>query len=210
MPKDKTATHHKLTECMRKEFLEKGYEKASLNNIARMTGITPAAVYRHFGSKEEMFISIVKPAADAFENCCRDFVSGMTEEIDSKHRFENYRPYDMNWFRAIINIIYDYYDEFILLISGSAGTIYENFADSLVRMEENSTNSMLAHLDESNIKHTEVPQQQVHIISSAYIKALFQIICQKSPREEAVEQFAFIYRFFGEAWKAYINIGSLF
>lgn len=210
MPKDKTATHIKLTECMRKEFFEKGYEKASLNHIARMAGITPAGVYRHFESKEEMFISIVQPAADALENCCREFVSGMTDELDSKHRFEKYRPYDMGWFKAIIDIIYDYYDEFILLISGSVGTVYENFADSLVKMEENSTNSMLAHLDESGIEHTEVTQEQVHIISSAYIKAIFQIICRKLPREEAVDQFAFIYRFFGEAWKAYINIGSLF
>ena len=28
MPKDKTATHKRLYECMRREFLEKGFEKA--------------------------------------------------------------------------------------------------------------------------------------------------------------------------------------
>ena len=87
MPKDKTATHIKLTECMRKEFFEKGYEKASLNHIARMAGITPAGVYRHFESKEEMFISIVQPAAAALENCCREFVSGMKESIDLRSGF---------------------------------------------------------------------------------------------------------------------------
>ena len=42
MPRDKTDTHNKLLPCIKQEFLEHGYEKASMQNIARRAGITAA------------------------------------------------------------------------------------------------------------------------------------------------------------------------
>jgi AcrR family transcriptional regulator len=41
-------------------FYEHGYQKASLRDIARKVGITPAAVYYHFNSKEEILLTIIE------------------------------------------------------------------------------------------------------------------------------------------------------
>ena len=64
MPKDKTDTLKRIIPHAKQEFLEKGFEKASMRRIAENAGITAAGLYRHFNSKEAMFASLVAP-------CCR-------------------------------------------------------------------------------------------------------------------------------------------
>ena len=70
MPRDKTDTHNKLLPCIKQEFLEHGYEKASMQNIARRAGITAAGIYRHFPSKEAMFTAMVEPVTSDFLKMC--------------------------------------------------------------------------------------------------------------------------------------------
>lgn len=50
--KDETRT--KIIEAAKKEFLEKGYEDASMRNIAASAGITVGNIYRYFENKEEL------------------------------------------------------------------------------------------------------------------------------------------------------------
>lgn len=64
MPKDKTQTYERIMTAAKAEFLEKGYEKASIRTIAAAAGITSAALYRHFADKEAMFAALVQPTLD--------------------------------------------------------------------------------------------------------------------------------------------------
>ena len=41
MPKDKTETHERIIPAAMKIFLEKGFEKATMREIAEEAGITP-------------------------------------------------------------------------------------------------------------------------------------------------------------------------
>ena len=52
-------TKLKLIECAKKEFIEKGYMKASLRNICSEAGVTTGAMYFFFKDKEELFESVV-------------------------------------------------------------------------------------------------------------------------------------------------------
>jgi AcrR family transcriptional regulator len=49
----------------RKEFLNKGYAGARVQEIAKRAGLTPAAIYRPFGDKAGLFLAVVEDAADA-------------------------------------------------------------------------------------------------------------------------------------------------
>ncbi len=51
-------TVKKILEVSRQLFLEKGYEKATLADIIRETGLSKGAIYHHFASKEEILIRI--------------------------------------------------------------------------------------------------------------------------------------------------------
>ena len=74
MPRDKTDTHNKLLPCIKQEFLEHGYEKASMQNIARRAVITAAGIYRHFPIKEAMFTAMVEPVTSDFLKMCGNIV----------------------------------------------------------------------------------------------------------------------------------------
>lgn len=41
-------------------FLRQGYHGTSMRQLARYAGITPAAIYNHFGSKEALFVALLQ------------------------------------------------------------------------------------------------------------------------------------------------------
>lgn len=47
------------------EFLDKGFQAASLRAIASEAGLTTGAIYGYFSSKSDLFDAIVGEAADA-------------------------------------------------------------------------------------------------------------------------------------------------
>ena len=53
-------TRQHLLECAKKEFLEKGYMKASLRNICKEAGVTTGALYFFFKDKEALFGALVE------------------------------------------------------------------------------------------------------------------------------------------------------
>ena len=61
MPRDKTESHIKVNIAIREEFMEKGFEGASIRSIGARAGMTSAGLYRHYPDKEAMFSAIVDP-----------------------------------------------------------------------------------------------------------------------------------------------------
>jgi len=47
-----------IIETARKLFVEEGYQSVSMRRIGQQAGCSPMAVYRHFSSKQELFLSI--------------------------------------------------------------------------------------------------------------------------------------------------------
>lgn len=67
MPRDKTANHVRLMAAARQEFLEYGYEKASMRSIGERCGMTAAGLYRHCRNKEDLFDQLVMPCVQRIE-----------------------------------------------------------------------------------------------------------------------------------------------
>ena len=53
-------TKNRILECAKDEFLNKGFEKAQVAEIAEAANVTTGAIYRHFKNKEELFYTLVK------------------------------------------------------------------------------------------------------------------------------------------------------
>jgi AcrR family transcriptional regulator len=52
-------TKDKITKTALRLFLERGYERTSLNDIAHEVGITKPAIYHHFKSKDQLFHQVL-------------------------------------------------------------------------------------------------------------------------------------------------------
>lgn len=54
------ATREKLLESAKREFMEKGYMKASLRTICKNAGVTTGALYFFFQGKEDLLKELVE------------------------------------------------------------------------------------------------------------------------------------------------------
>ena len=60
-------TKERIKRTAEKMFIEKGYVATTLRDITAKAGVTTGAFYKHYGSKEEILISIFKKILLYFE-----------------------------------------------------------------------------------------------------------------------------------------------
>ena len=65
MEEKMSATLESIQQAAMQEFLDKGFQGASLRQIVKNAGVTTGAFYGYFSSKEALFASIVEPHAKA-------------------------------------------------------------------------------------------------------------------------------------------------
>lgn len=54
------------------EFVERGFAPVSVTDIAKRAGMTPAAVYYHFPTKEDVLLALVGRTGDAITDLCAE------------------------------------------------------------------------------------------------------------------------------------------
>lgn len=59
-----TDTRERLVTVARRLFAGKGYDGATMGQIARAAGVSEGAIYRHFKDKQELFIACVGPVVE--------------------------------------------------------------------------------------------------------------------------------------------------
>ena len=129
-------TRKHLLECAGREFLEKGYMKASLRNICKEAGVTTGALYFFFKDKEDLFAALV-------EEPLQKLYAAMEEHYATEMRngeqvallvLEDDR--DLETSRQIIRQMYANRDAFLLLLTKSQGSRFENCLDEVVDISE--------------------------------------------------------------------------
>ena len=184
-----------LIEAAKKEFLEKGYNKASLRNICSQAGVTTGALYFFFKNKEELFAEIVdgplmglkKLLAEHFRRDTES-MTGLetTDDIEMDHSDES----DM-----FIEYIYRYRDSFILLLSSSENTVYENCVDDFVDMLEKSLPMMI-----SAMKGYTCDEYMAHWMSHQTIDAFINVIKHIQDKDEAKRRMRPILNYLIKGW----------
>lgn len=119
-----------IIEKAREEFLEKGFQEASLRRIANQVGITATALYRHYSSKEDIFEAVVELAVKEWEALC------VNEEIRQtgnarKNGIEAMWRDDLQT-KTMVDLIYKDFEIQKILFFRSKGTKYENYLHELV------------------------------------------------------------------------------
>ncbi|MGL5437312.1 MAG: TetR/AcrR family transcriptional regulator [Lachnospiraceae bacterium] len=204
MPRDKSASHARIIPAAKKEFLEKGFEKASMRSIASSAGLTSAGLYRHFKNKEEMFAALVEPILE-----------------ENRRVFEEHKAYDYElletdnlntmWengkeLKVLLEQIYGHYDVYKLLICCSEGTRYSNYIHDFVLLEQQETLSYMEAAREKGIPVHDVRPEELHLLLSAYVGALFEVVVHDLKKEDAVHYIKTLQTFFTPGWRAVLGL----
>lgn len=76
---DAKATIEKVLSVSAQLFLEKGFEKSSMQEIAQIAGVSKGAIYHHFRSKEEIFDAVTEQQIETNKTMMKKWLSEMKE-----------------------------------------------------------------------------------------------------------------------------------
>lgn len=195
MEEKSNATLEKIHEAAMAEFLDKGFQGASLRQIVKNAGVTTGAFYGYFSSKEALFASIVEPHAAALMGRFMEAQTSFSElpEQEQPEHMGLESSQCVNW---MVDYICDHREPVKLLLCKAEGTSYEHFVHNMVEVEVEYTLHYMDVLRRLGREVPELSQSLCHIIASGMFNGLFEIVVHDMPKEQAlrdVEQFRTFY-----------------
>ncbi len=192
-------TKEKLLLAARQEFLEKGYRNASLRSICRESGVTTGALYFFFQDKNDLFRELVEAPLQMLIGVMQDHFDDEIQEMLVQRSVEGNSEEDLSKAKAVIEIIYDHFDSFDLLLMKSEGSAYEKIVDQFISVAEKHYRAMADIMSE--IKRSDrVDDYMIHWISHLQVSAFAQLIEHRVPRQEAILQMENMTKFMQNGW----------
>ena len=195
MPKDKSATSARILACMREEFLAYGYEKASLNRIAKKVGITTAGLYKHYRGKEDMFASLVQNTLDDLDELMAESFPSTAENAAQND------PFQEAWSRSLVDFIFDHYEGVKLLICCAHGSRFETFEEDLIQKEASSNQQYARVLENAGLQVKPLSEMQWHLLSTEYVHLVLEIVRHDFSKEDAYRHMDFVRALLYPGWR---------
>ena len=200
-----TDTQQKILEVGKREFLEKGYQGASMRAVVKEAGFTQGAFYGYYASKEALFDALVSEAADGL---VEQFKAAQEAHFDliPEGRTADSRRLSTDYLRYFLGYIYDHFDAFKLILCCSAGTRYENYVHELVELEVGQAERYYAELERQGKIEGHISHELHHLITSAYFTAVFETVVHDMTRERAMEYIEELATFFNCGWEGLLRL----
>ena len=199
MAEKMSATLESIQRAAMQEFLDKGFQGASLRQIVKNAGVTTGAFYGYFSSKEALFNALVEPHAAAlmgkFMEAQTSFAE-LPEEQQPSHMGVESGTY-LDW---MVDYICQHREPVKLLLTRSEGTSYEHFVHNMVEVEVEYTLQYMEVLRRLGRDIPELSQSLCHIIASGMMSGIFEIVIHDMPREQAVRDVDQLCDFYTAGW----------
>ncbi len=197
MPKDKTASHVRVMAAARDEFMEYGFEKASMRRVGERCGLTAAGLYRHCRDKEDLFDQLVAPAIERL----RSWMDTHLAKYLTAVRDEGNLKWQDSWIDMMREVVYPHVEDYHLLLTCSSGTKYESFLHDLTQTAQERMLRYLPVLRDKGLPIREISPAALHLLLSAYVTALFEPVIHRYSLDESMECLETIEAFFLPGWK---------
>ena len=205
MTEDKQSTLERIQTAAKQEFMEKGFQCASLRNIVKTAGVTTGAFYGYYGSKEELFDALVGKHAEyiltLFDTTIDDF-----EKLTGEEQTRQMTEVSSSSILRMLDYIYENYDAFKLIILCAEGTKYADFVHQLVVREEESTFTYIKTLEQMGFHVEPINKKLIHIVASGMFSGIFETIVHDMPKEEAKEYVLQLERFYTAGWECLMGV----
>ena len=200
MEEGATTTLENIEQAALAEFLDKGFQGASLRQIVKNAGVTTGAFYGYFSSKEALFASIVEPHAAAlmgrFMEAQLSFAE-LPETEQPAHVGKESGAY-LTW---MVDYICQHREPVKLLLCGAEGTSYENFVHNMVEVEVEATLEYIEVLRRAGQEVPPLDRSQCHIIASGMFNSIFEVVVHDMPHDQALRDVQQLRAFYTGGWE---------
>ena len=206
MPRDKSLSHEKVKKAIKAEFLEKGYEDASIRSIGARAGMTSAGLYRHYADKEAMFNAMVEPLIESIKDWTEKHTSRKYSLIEDGVPGDEL--FGENFVDMVKEVILPRRDEFILLMLRSGGTKYEHFIHDYAEENQKEFLDAIRYLRENGYSAADIGEEELHMLLSAYLTACFEPIIHDYDDEKVIKYLDTVQKFFMPGWLKIMGISN--
>lgn len=174
----------KLAECAEAEFLEKGFDGASLRNVAKNAETSTSSIYIRFGDKEGLLLYITKPVTDGFIAIYREVQQNFSE-MPADVQSETVNDYSTNGMFRLIDYIYENFNVFRILLDSSCDKFFRVFEHELIDIELEYTLKFMDATGCRSIAEGRTTPDFLHIVISCFFNGFFEPVRHGMSRDEA-------------------------
>ena len=199
MNKVEPTTLNRIFSAALQEFLEKGFQSASLRNIVKMAGVTTGAFYGYYKSKEELFEALVGEHYDFLLDCfCR--VQKEFAEIPPEQQPSHLTSTSGEYMYEMLLYAYEHLNEFKLILCCSEGTRFSRLIDEMVEIETKGTHDYLEVLKRLGRPSPPIDARLEYILITGMFNTFFELIIHEMPLEEAKHYLQAMRTFYTAGW----------
>ena len=185
----------KIITAARKEFTEFGFQRASINKIAERAGVTTGAIYTRYKNKDALFCDLLQNILVIFQTKAEpiaveyhkseiskrssDFLSAMASEED-----------------VYLEILFDHYEEAVLLFCKSEGSSVESIIKELIRHKVCETVLFF-----ERISTRPVDRNALELLMHSQFYFYRQLLESGYEKKEAVSCMKTVQSFMASGWK---------
>lgn len=198
-------TRETILNMAKKHFLKDGLDGASLRNIVKDAGLTTGAFYKYFPTKESLFDALIDPYVEhiyqIYDRVLEEF-EVLSAEEQTKHMVAS----SEDGIDQIVDYVYDHYDHFRLLLKCGDSGKYADFIHNMVDRETQSTLRYMETLKKAGMDVPVIGNDLLHMISTGFFSAVFQIIEHDMDRETAKNNIAQLKEFQTGGWERLLDV----
>ena len=189
----------RILQCAASEFLQKGWAKSSMREVAKLAGLTTGSLYFHFKNKEALFDALVKDVYDSLlANHRAMYDTFFTMPPDIKKR----RAFRFESRKKTIDFVYEHYRAVKLLVCGSAGTRYADFFSLMMEDTYKADVRALSSLkDCGGVLRPGIDLRLYSAIDKSFWNCLFETVRLDIPYEGALKYVAVLDEFYEAGWR---------
>lgn len=189
----------RLRRAAYEEFMEKGFLDASVRRIAERAGITTGALYTRYPDKDALFCSFVDVVREQIHTAFETFlpIYENAGEMADLHEFLMACDKESDW---ILDMMYDYYDEFILLFLKSAGSSMEEWFEDVKRKKIESSLALFHSFG------FEMNELAVSMLLEQQFESYRQIVQQGMSKEKARACMKEMMQFYRRGWEGFLQV----
>lgn len=176
-------TREKLLQCAKEEFMEKGFQNASLRQICSKAGVTTGAVYFFFKDKDGLFSALID---ETYQGVMQALSRHLHEDMEEDLASYVHKPGDHDPFvEELIHALYQNRDAVVLVISKSVGSKYEHAVDEVVTVIESQFGRLAVQYAES-VPGKQANMPMIHWLSHLSVMTFVHLVTHIQDEKEAL------------------------